>query len=192
MKQFINQSDEDIFNRMLLGGVIQNSDPQFYKVFEQVTTTKKLSVALNLASEPDEIKEIISEIIGKKVDNSTTIFTPFNTNFGKHISIGKNVFINHGCTFLDLGGITIENDVLIATNVQLITESHSIKPTERKALVLDAILIKKNAWIGAGAIILPGVTVGENSVVAAGAVVTVDVPANTVVGGIPAKFIKNI
>lgn len=192
MKQFINQSDEDIFNRMLLGGVIQNSDPQFYKVFEQVTTTKKLSVALNLASEPDEIKEIISEIIGKKVDNSTTIFTPFNTNFGKHISIGKNVFINHGCTFLDLGGITIENDVLIATNVQLITESHSIKPTERKALVLDAILIKKNAWIGAGAIILPGVTVGENSVVAAGAVVTVNIPANCLFGGIPAKFIKNI
>lgn len=192
MKQFINQSDEDIFSRMLLGGVIQNNDPQFYKVFEQVTATKKLSVALNLASDPDEIKEIISEIIGKKVDNSTTIFTPFNTNFGKHISIGRNVFINHGCTFLDLGGITIEDDVLIATNVQLITESHSIKPTERKVLVLDAILIKKNAWIGAGAIILPGVTVGENSVVAAGAVVTMDVPANTVVGGIPAKFIKNI
>lgn len=192
MKQITNQSSEDIFDRMLLGGVIQNSDPQFYKVFEQVSATKKLSIALNLASDPEKIREIIGEIIGKKIDNSTTIFTPFNTNFGKHIAIGKNVFINHGCTFLDLGGITIEDDVLIATNVQLITESHSINPNERKALILDAILIKKNAWIGAGAIILPGVTVGENSVVAAGAVVTADVQPNTVVGGIPAKFIKNI
>jgi acetyltransferase-like isoleucine patch superfamily enzyme len=186
------ENTDNIFERMLAGGVIQNSDPQFHKVFEQVTATKKLSVALSMASDPDEIREIISKIIGKTVDNSTTIFTPFNTNFGKHITIGNNVFINHGCTFLDLGGITIEDDVLIATNVQLITETHSIKPTERKALVLAPILIKKNAWIGAGATILPGVTIGENAVVAAGAVITQDVPDNTVVGGIPAKVIKQI
>jgi acetyltransferase-like isoleucine patch superfamily enzyme len=54
------------------------------------------------------------------------------------------------------------------------------------------IVIKRNAWIGAGAIILPGVTVGENSVVAAGATVAKDVPANSVAAGIPAKVIKNI
>lgn len=186
------KTEKDIFERMLAGGVIQNSDPQFYKVFEQVTASKKLSVALNLASDPDEIREIIGKIIGKTVDNSSTVFTPFNTNFGKHITIGKNVFINHGCTFLDLGGITIEDDVLIATNVQLITESHSLNPAERKALVLDSIVIKKNAWIGAGAIILPGVTVGENSVVAAGAVVSKDVPDNVVVAGVPAKFVKDL
>lgn len=184
--------EKDIFERMLERGVIQNSDPQFYKVFEQVTATKKHSVALSLATDPDEIREIISKIIGKTLDNTTTVFTPFNTNFGKHITIGKNVFINHGCTFLDLGGITIEDDVLIATNVQLITETHSINPTERKALVLNSILVKKNAWIGAGAIILPGVTVGENSVVAAGAVVTKDVPSNAVVAGVPAKIVKHL
>ena len=185
-------SNLDIFDRMLKGGVIQNSDPQFYKVFEQVTATKKLSVALNLVTNLEEIRALIGEIIGKVVDNSSTIFTPFNTNFGKHINIGKNVFINQGCTFLDLGGITIEDDVLIATNVQFITETHSINPAERKALILDSILIKRNAWIGAGAIILPGVTVGENSVVAAGAVVSKDVPDNTVVAGIPAKFVKHL
>jgi acetyltransferase-like isoleucine patch superfamily enzyme len=182
----------DIFERMLEGGVIQNNDPEFHKIFEQVTDTKKLSVALNSASDPDEIRNIVGKIIGKTVDVSTTVFTPFNTNFGKHISIGKNVFINHGCTFLDLGGITIEDDVMIATNVQLISETHSLIPTERKALVLAPILIKKNAWIGAGAIILPGVTVGKNSVVAAGAVVSKDVLDNTVVAGIPAKIVKNL
>ena len=93
---------------------------------------------------------------------------------------------------MDLGGITIEDDVLVGPNVQLITENHPTNPSERKSLDLKSILIQKNAWIGAGAIILPGVTVGENSVVAAGSVVTKDIPANTVVGGVPAKFIKSI
>ena len=92
---------------------------------------------------------------------------------------------------MDLGGITIEDDVMLGPNVQLITENHPINPSERKNLDLKSILIQKNAWIGAGAIVLPGVIVGENSVVAAGSVVTKDVPANMVVGGIPAKFIKN-
>ncbi len=184
--------ETDIFERMLEGGVIQNNDPQFYKIFEQVTATKKLSVALNNATEPEEIRELFGKIIGKTVDNSSTVFTPFQTNFGKFINIGKNVFINHGCSFLDLGGITIEDDVLIGPNVQLITENHPIKPAERKSLVLDSILIKKNAWIGGGSIILPGVTVGENSVVAAGSVVTKNVPDNVVVAGVPARLIKNL
>lgn len=183
---------KNIFQRMLEGGVIQNADPEFPKVFEQVSLTKKLTVALNTETDAAKIREILSQIISEKVDASTTIFTPFNTNFGKHISIGKNVFINQGCTFLDLGGIVIEDDVLIGPNVQLITENHSIKSTERKALILDKIVIQKNVWVAAGAIILPGVTVGENSVVAAGAVVTKDVPPNTVVAGVPATVIKEL
>jgi acetyltransferase-like isoleucine patch superfamily enzyme len=184
--------NKTIFERMLDGGVIQNSDPDFPKVFEQVSLTKKLSLKLNTESDADKIREILSEIIGKEVDTSTTVFTPFNTNFGKHITIGKNVFVNQGCTFLDLGGIHIEDGVLIGPNVQLITENHAINPAERKALILDKIIIEKNVWIAAGAIILPGVTVGQNSVVAAGAVVTKDVLANTVVAGVPAKVIKNL
>lgn len=191
VKKMIN-TEKDALENKLPQGILLRDDPQFYKIFEQVTSTKKLSVALNLATEPDEIREIVGKIIGKTVDNSTTVFTPFNTNFGKYITIGKNVFINHGCTFLDLGGITIEDDVMIGPNVQLITENHPLNPTERKSLVLEAILIKENAWIGAGAIILPGVTVGKNSVVAAGAVVNRDVPANTVVAGVPAKIIKQL
>ena len=184
--------EKDLFERMLEGGIIQHNDPQFYKIFEQVNATKKRLVALNTATEPDEIREIMSEMIGKTVDRSSTVFTPFHTNFGKFITIGKNVFINHGCSVLDLGGITIEDDVLIGPNVQLITENHPINPAERKSLVLASVLIKKNAWIGAGAIILPGVAVGENSVVAAGAVVTKEVPDNTVVAGVPAKIVKDL
>jgi acetyltransferase-like isoleucine patch superfamily enzyme len=149
-------------------------------------------VALNSATDVDQIRERLSEIIGSKVDTSTTIFIPFHTNFGQHIRIGKNVFINHACSFLDMGGITIEDDVLIGPRVNLITENHPVDPARRKQLDLKSILIKRNAWIGAGATILPGVTVGENAIVAAGAVVNKDVPANTIAGGVPAKFIRTI
>ena len=185
-------SEKDIFERMLKGGIIKYDDPQFYKITEGVNITMPLSIELNKSTNSDEVRRVLGKIIGQKVDETTTLFIPFYTNFGRFIRIGRNVFINHGCSFLDLGGITIEDDVLIGPNVQLITENHPVKPSERKALDLKAILIKKNAWLGAGAIILPGVTVGENSVVAAGAVVTKDVPDNVVVAGIPAKIIKDI
>ena len=134
----------------------------------------------------------LSELISTPIDKSTTVFVPFYTNFGKHIKLGKGVFINHACTFLDLGGITIEDDVQIGPKVNLITENHPVDPSKRKYLDLKPILIKRNAWIGAGATILPGVTIGENAIVAAGAVVNKDVPDNCIVGGIPAKFIKAI
>jgi len=187
-----NQPMENIFDRMLAGGLIRFDDPEYPKIFEEVSNTIKLSVALNTSTNIDEIRERLSEIIGRSIDKSTTVFTPFHTNFGKHIQLGKNVFINHACTFLDLGGIVIEDEVLIAPKVSIITENHPVNPAERKILDLKSVTIKRNAWIGANATILPGVTIGENSVVAAGSVVTKDVPMNTVVAGVPAKVIKEL
>ena len=188
----MNQENIDIFERMLIGGLIKNDAPQMYKIWEVVAKTIKLTSALNTATSVEEIRDRLSEITGTEIDKTTTIFVPFYTNFGKHIKIGKNVFINHACSFLDLGGITIEDDVLIGPKVNLITENHPVNPTQRKSLVLNSILIKKNAWIGAGATILPGITIGENSIIAAGALVTMNVPDNTIVGGVPAKIIKSI
>ena len=165
---------------------------KYSKVQEVVNRTIGLSAKLNNSTDIDQVRERLSEIIGSTIDESTTVFAPFYTNFGRFIQIGKNVFINHACSFLDMGGITIEDDVLIGPKVNLITENHPLDPADRKALICKPIVIKRNAWIGAAATILPGVTIGENAVVAAGAVVSKDVPANTVVGGIPAKHIKNI
>jgi acetyltransferase-like isoleucine patch superfamily enzyme len=181
----------DIFDRLLAGETILPNDPQIGRLREEAFAVKALLVQMNNSSNHDEITELLSKILDKKVQD-VAIFTPVYINYGKNIHIGKNVFINFDCTFLALGGITIEADVLIGPKVNLITENHPLNPNERKGLITKPILIKKNAWIGANATILPGVTIGENAVVAAGAVVSKDVPDNTIVGGIPAKIIKEI
>ncbi len=188
----MHQVKKDIFERMLAGESIPMDDPEYPRIFEAVSHTMELSVALNASTSTDQIRERLSEVTGQQIDGSTTVFVPFYTNFGRHIRLGKNVFINHACTFLDLGGITIEDGAMIGPKVSLISENHPVNPETRKTLELKTVVIKRNAWIGANAVILHGVTVGENSVVAAGAVVTSDVPDNTVVGGVPAKVIKGI
>jgi len=182
---------KDIFERLLAGETILPDDPQIGRLREEAYTVKELLIHMNNSSNPKEITKIFRRILEKEVQD-IAVFTPIYINCGKHIVIGKNVFINFDCTFLALGGITIEDDVLIGPKVSLITENHPLNPRERKGLVGKSILIKKNAWIGANATILPGVTIGKNAVVAAGSVVNKDVPDNTIFGGIPAKFIKNI
>jgi acetyltransferase-like isoleucine patch superfamily enzyme len=185
-------NDRSLFDRMRAGELFRPDEPEYSKVLEIVNRTIKLSAELNASTSVDHVRQYLSNIIGVEIDNSTTIFPPFYTNFGRFIQIGKYVFINHDCSFLDMGGITLEDQVQIGPKVSLITENHPLDPADRKALKANPIVVKKNAWVGAGAIILPGVTIGENAVVAAGAVVSKNVEANTVVGGIPAKLLKTI
>ena len=187
-----NQHNRDIFERLRNAEAIQAGDPEAYKLREASFATKKLLVQLNNSSDPAEIRDLLCQITGTEIDESVAVFTPLYINYGKNTKIGKNVFINFDCVFVDLGGITIEDNVLIAPKVSLLSEGHPVSPQDRQSLVPGHIHIKKNAWIGAGATILQGVTIGENAVVAAGAVVSKDVPANTIVGGVPAKIIKTI
>jgi acetyltransferase-like isoleucine patch superfamily enzyme len=187
-----NQLSKDIFEQLRNGETIAANNPEAYKLREASFATKKLLVWMNNADDPAEIRDLLGQITSSEIDESVAVFTPLYINYGKNTKIGKNVFINFDCVFLDLGGITIEDNVLIAPKVSLLSEGHPISPNERGSLVPGKIHIKKNAWIGAGATILPGVTIGENAVVAAGAVVAKDVPANTIVGGVPAKIIKSI
>ena len=186
------EQDIDIFSRLKAGEPIHLNDPEYPKIQTVVDRTLRLTNELNSTGDVNVVREFLSEITGNSIDESTTIFPPFYVNFGRFITIGKNVFINHACSFLDMGGITIEDDVLIGPRVNIVTENHPLDPKNRRALVTQPVVIKRNAWIGAGATILPGVTIGENAVVAAGAVVSKDVVANTIVGGVPAKFIKTI
>ena len=113
------------------------------------------------------------------------------TDFGRNIHIGKNVFINSGCNFQDQGGIYSGDNTLIGHRVVLATLDHDLNPYDRH-LLCAPIHIGNRVWIGAGAIITRGVTIGDGAVIAAGAVVTKDVEENTIVGGVPAKFIKKI
>lgn len=107
-----------------------------------------------------------------------------------NVKIGRNVVVMDGCLMMAAGGITIEDNALIAANVQLISNNHDL--CKRSVITCRPIRICRNVWIGAGSTILPGVTVGENAVVGAGSVVTKDIPANEIWVGNPARFLKKV
>ena len=135
-----------------------------------------------------EVRKLTEILFEGKLSEDSSILPPMMIDRANCINIGKNVFINHSLTTVAVGGIIIDDNVMIAPGVTIITANHDYK--ERSILHCNTVHIKCNAWIGAKAILMPGVTIGENAVVAAGAVVTKDVPNNTVVGGNPAKVIK--
>jgi len=191
-KTKMSNLDISIFERLKNGETISSNDKEAYKMREASFATKKILMEMNSVTNPSEIRNLLSQITETEIDESVTVFTPLHINYGKNTKIGKNVFINFDCVFLDLGGITIEDGVLIAPKVSLLSEGHPIEPQNRHSLTVGKIHIKKNAWIGANATILQGVTIGENAIVAAGSVVSKDVLDNTIVGGIPAKFISEI
>ncbi len=183
----------DIIERMKSGELIMESAPDYPTLYVEFEKTMSLVAQLNNGYHtPVEIRELLSRIWGCTLDDTVRMFPPFHTAFGKLTKVGKGVFINFGCTFLDRGGITLEDNVFVGPNVQLITENHPEQPDKRRNVYTKPILIKQGTWIGAGAIVLPGVTIGQNSIVAAGAIVTKDVPDNTIVAGTPARTIRNI
>ena len=140
----------------------------------------------------EEIQELFGELTGKPANRTLGLIPPFNTDFGKNIHVGENVFINSGCKMQDQGGIYIGDNVLIGHNACLLTLNHAKEPENRADMYPAPIHIGDKAWLGSNVTVLPGVTIGEGAIVAAGAVVTKDVAPNTIVGGIPAKFIKNV
>ena len=140
----------------------------------------------------DKRRELFSKLIDKELDEEFRVFTPFFTDFGKNIHLGNNVFINAGCHFQDQGGIYIGDDVLIGHNVVLATLNHDENPLKRANLIASPIKIGNKVWIGSNATLLPGVTIGDGAIIAAGAVVTKDVEENSIVGGVPAKFIRKV
>ena len=169
-------------DKELHGLLTQNS-------YEAIRITTELNTSHHSR---EEIVDIFSELTGNKVDASFMCFPPFHTDFGMNITIGKNVFFNTGCSFQDRGGISIGDGSMIGMNVAIATLNHGLDLETRNTTFSSPVVIGKNVWIGSNATILPGVTIGDNSVVAAGAVVTKDVPENTVVAGVPAKFLKRV
>lgn len=141
---------------------------------------------------PKDVVQFMEQLIQGHIGRNFSLFPPFYTNCGINTVIGNGVFINSGCHFQDQAGITIEDDVLIGHNVIITTLNHLQDPKRRSDMLLGAVHIEKQVWIGANVTICPGVRIGYGAIIAAGAVVTKDVPPLTVVGGVPAKIIKQI
>ncbi len=138
----------------------------------------------------EEYDRLVSELFMGNIGEGSRVMPPVTVVRGNSVKIGRNVTVMNNALFMAAGGITIDDDVMVAANVQLISNNHDMY--DRQILTCKPVRLKRNCWIGAGATILPGVTVGENAVVAAGAVVTKDVEDNAVVGGNPARLIKRL
>jgi len=139
---------------------------------------------------PDEVRSLLSRLTGSTVDASVTLFPPFYCEFGKNLSFGKGVFVNMGCRFQDTGGITIGDGTLIGHGSTLTTLNHDVDPARRGDMTPAPVVIGRNVWLGASVTVVPGVTIGDGAIVGAGAVVTKDVPADTIVAGVPARAIR--
>ena len=180
----------EIMNR---GGYVVEGSKTHLAMHHLSDEARKITAEINSGYHSDsEIRKLFEELIGAGVDEGFHLFPPFYTDCGKNIHLGKRVFINAGCCFQDQGGIEIGDDSLIGHQVVIATLNHDLHPLRRGNMSPKPVKIGKKVWIGAHATILPGVTIGNGAVIAAGAVVTKDVPPNTVVGGVPAKKIKDI
>lgn len=189
--------------KCLNGELYNTSDPEIQKL---IHVARKLTRRYNGVDRKDseQRQQILQELFGGMGKN-VNIDGPFFCDYGKHIFLGNNVIININCTFVDCNKITIGNNVLIASHVQIYTATHPVNPEER--LVSDwqenseipyfrtyalAVNIEDNVWIGGGVIILPGVTIGKNSVIGAGSVVTKSIPENSVAFGNPCRVVRSI
>ncbi|MGW6287340.1 DapH/DapD/GlmU-related protein [Streptomyces sp. NPDC055107] len=169
--------------------------PEFTRHVERIVEVTDATSRLNALpfSDSGGRAELLSVVFGGPLPESVMIYPPFFTEHGLSTTFGENVFVNQGCTFMDRGGIRIGNGVMIAPKVSLITGGHPLPLAERREYLSYApIVIEDDVWIGAAAVVTQGVTIGAGAVIAAGAVVTRDVPAGTVVAGVPARVIKEI
>ena len=160
------------------------------ELMESIEQSKLLFKFNHTEPMTEEYAEILNELLDGNIGENSTITTPFAGAAFDKMKLGNNVFINSNCLAMARGGITIEDGVMLAGNVQLLSNNHD--EYERQIITCEEILIKKGAWIGAGATIMAGVTVGKYAIVGAGAIVTKNVPDYAVVVGVPAKVVKTL
>lgn len=182
----------------------ESFDGKDKELAEMTLKTKRLLVKFNATdfADTEQRYDILQEMLGR-IGKNVHVDIDFRCEYGKNIFVGDRVIINMNCTFVDNNRIEIGNNVLIASNVQIYTATHSTNVhertmqdwTEEKAICNTYSLpvkIGDNVWIGGGAIILPGVVIGKNSVIGAGSVVTRSIPQNCVAVGSPCRVIKHI
>lgn len=192
MKFYLNMTLEGFIERVKARMPLDTEEIQLF-MNEMSDEARKITMDINNSyHSQEELRALFSKLFGKPVDSTFRVFPPFYTDFGKNITIGRNVFINACCHFQDHGGVTLGDGCLIGHNVVFATLNHDLNPHRRAFMMPAPIVLGKNVWIGSNSTILQGVTIGDGAVVAAGAVVTKDVPANVVVGGVPAKYLRSV
>ena len=181
----------DVFDKLKKGEPVDMFSEEYLPAIEELNRANKALFHVN-HTEPGskENEDAIDVFFDGTRPEETAFFTQFQIDFPKQIEFGKRVFINHSFTAMSIGGIALEDNVQIGPNVTIVTDNHDLE--NRYVLKCKSVRVCRNAWIGANVTIMPGVTVGENAVIAGGAVVTRDVPADTIVGGNPAKVIRQI
>ena len=185
---------KDIFEKDRSGEMVSPNEPGYEMLIDEIFHTMETAQELANVSVRDQkrVHELMAEILGKPLDESTTLLPPLYIDYGKPVTIGKDCFIQQCCTFFGRGGITIGNGVFIGTNCNLITINHDPNPENRSATYGRPIVIEDKVWIGINSTILPGVKIGYGAIVGAQSVVTHDVPPMTIVAGNPARVIKKI
>jgi galactoside O-acetyltransferase len=174
---------------------IPTKSAEFDAFYATVRRALTLSARINVLSFDDgaAVRALFAELIGKPVHESFSLFPPFTADYGPNIAVGERVFVNQYCMFLGHGAIDIGDRVMIGPRVTLTTAGHPVDPERRRShITAEPITVEPDVWIGASATLVPGVTVGHGSVVAAGAVVTRDVPPRSLVGGNPARVIREL
>ena len=188
---------------MLAGKPYNSRAPELLSRYHEVR--KLLKKYQETASTDRKKKQQILQLLFGKVGDEVWVEAPFFCDYGEHITVGDNVFINYNCTFLDSNVISIGDNVLIGPGVHIYCASHPIRAEDRISTDRQQdrqgvyyrteskpVDIAKNVWIGGGAQLMPGVTVGANTTIAAGSVVTESLPENCLAAGNPCRVIREL
>ena len=176
----------NVFERLHNGEAIDIRDEDYQReAHGEMDRCRQLCFEINSTAPMDKekIMELENELLEGQMKDGTFFTPPFQVDLANCVKLGKNVFANHGLTVMSLGGIEIEDGVMMGPEVGLFTVNH--EPENIRVIMTKKIHIKKNAW-------MPGVTIGENAIIGTGSIVTKDIPDNAVAVGNPAKVVKMI
>jgi maltose O-acetyltransferase len=178
--------------KMLAGELYRSTEPELQIALAQAQQQLR---ELNAIPNEDARRRfaLLSRVLGQ-IGNGTQIKSPFNCDYGVHIRIGRNGFVNYGCVFLDCNLITIGDDVQIGPGVHIYTALHPLTPEVRRSGLESskAVSIGHNVWLAGSCVICPGVSIGDNSVIGAGSVVVRDIPPSSLAVGNPCRVVKHL